>query len=132
MKLLVAAICDHAWEENGALTVCRTFDTVSARAFPFVLPRISIALRLLFRRAEAGQHKITILLSDADGKTLMHSEVQVHMQPPPSNTVSEAAFSFALNGQNVQFPAPGDYVVDIAVDGRVEASIPLYVRQLEG
>ena len=41
----------------------------------------------------------------------------------------EASFSFALNGQNITFQKPGDYVVNILVDSRVEANIPLYVRE---
>lgn len=128
MKLLVAAVCEHAWVENGCLSICRSFDTVNAEKFPYTLTRLSIALRMLIRRSETGEHKIILCLADPDGKKLMNTEFNVNMQLP-EDSVTEASFSFALNGQNIVFPKPGDYVVDVLIDSRVEASIPVYVKQ---
>jgi hypothetical protein len=131
MKVLVAAVADHAWVENGCLTLCRAFDSINVDKFPYVIPRMSVALRLLINRLEAGDHKLNISLTDADGQKLMNSDIKINFQLPQS-LVPEASFSFALNGQNVAFQKPGDYVVNILVDGRVEASIPLYVREAKG
>jgi hypothetical protein len=128
MKILVAAICEHSWIEDGCLSVCRAFDTISAAGFPYSVPRLSVALRLLFRRTEIGEHRVNASLSDADGKKLMNTDLNVTMRLA-EGAVSESSFSFALNGQNVVFSKPGDYVVDIVVDGKVEASIPLYVKE---
>jgi hypothetical protein len=126
MKVLVAAVCEHAWVENGCLSICKTFDSINADKFPYVLPRISVALRLLIRRSEVGEHRLNISLADSDGKKLMNSDLNISFQLPQAS-VPEASFSFALNGQNISFPKPGDYVVDILIDARVEASIPIYV-----
>jgi hypothetical protein len=126
MKILIAAVSEHAWVENGCLSLSRAFDSINADSFPYILARISIALRLLIARSEAGEHKLSISLADSDGKKLMHSDLNINLQPPESS-VPESSFSFALNGQNVAFPKPGDYAVDILIDGRVEASIPIYV-----
>ena len=131
MKVLIAAVADHAWVENNCLSLSRTFDSINADKFPYVLPRMSVALRLLIRRSEVGEHKLNISLADSDGKKLMDSDININFQPP-QGSVSEASFSFALNGQNVTFPNPGDYVVDILIDGRAEASIPIYVREAKG
>ena len=60
MKILVAAIADHAWVENSCLSLFRTIDMVNAQKFPYTLPRISVALRLVFNRSEAGIHKMNI------------------------------------------------------------------------
>jgi hypothetical protein len=128
MKLLVAAVCEHAWVENGCLSMCRAFDTVNAEKFPYTLSRLSIALRILIRRSETGEHKVNLCLADPDGKKLMNTEFNVNMQLPESS-LTESSFSFALNGQNIIFPKQGDYVVDVLVDSRVEASIPVYVKQ---
>ncbi|MFA5117565.1 MAG: hypothetical protein WC695_01800 [Candidatus Omnitrophota bacterium] len=128
MKILVAAICEHSWIEDGCLTVCRAFDTVSAVSFPYSVPRLSVALRLLFRRTETGEHRVNVSLSDADGKKLMNTDLSVTMRLTEGG-VPESAFSFALNGQNVVFSQPGDFVVDIVIDGKVEASVPLYVKK---
>ena len=128
MKVLVAAVADHAWVENGCLSLCRTFDSLTADKFPHTLTRMSVALRLLINRAEAGEHKLNISLVDADGKKLMNSEININFQPP-QGSIPEASFSFALNGQNIVFPNQNDYVVNVLIDGRIEASIPIYVRE---
>lgn len=130
MKVLVAVVAEHAWVENGCLSLCKTFDSINADKFPYVLPRMSVALRLLIRRSEVGEHKLNITLADSDGKKLMSSDLNINFQPP-QGSVPEASFSFALNGQNIAFPKVGDYVVDILIDGRVEASIPIYVREVK-
>ncbi len=131
MKILVAAVCDHCWVENGSLSVFRTFDSVNATIFPFTLSRISVALRLLIGRSEYGAHKIVITLADSDGNKLMNSEININFQPPQAY-LPETAFSFALNGQNIVFAKPGDYGVDILVDGEVKAGVPIYVRENKG
>jgi len=128
MKILIAAVAEHAWVENGCLSLCKTFDSINADKFPYVLPRMSVALRLLIRRSETGEHKLSISLADSDGNKLMNSDININFQPP-QGSVPEASFSFALNGQNVAFSKPGDYAIDILIDGRVEASIPIYVRE---
>jgi len=131
MKVLVAAVADHAWVENGCLSLCRAFDSINADKFPYAMPRMSVALRLLINRLEVGEHKLSISLTDADGQKLMNSDIKINFQFP-QGSVPEASFSFALNGQNITFQKPGDYVVNILVDSRVEANIPLYVRENKG
>jgi len=128
MKVLVAVVAEHAWVENGCLSLARAFDSIGSDKFPHVLPRMSVALRVLISRAEAGEHKLNISLVDSDGKKLMNSDININFQPP-EGSVPEASFSFALNGQNVTFPTAGDYVVNILIDGRIEAGIPIYVRE---
>lgn len=128
MKVLVAVVAEHAWVENNCLSLCRAFDSITADKFPYVLPRMSVALRLLIRRSEAGMHKLNVLLADSDGKKILSGDLNINFQPP-QGSVTEASFSFVLNGQNVAFPKGGDYVVDIIIDGRAEASIPIYIRE---
>lgn len=130
MKIAVAAVADHAWVEGGCLSICRTIDTIYGKKFPHVHPRLSIALRVLVDRPEIGRHKIKITLANADGKKIMSSDAEVNIQPPPGG-VRVSSFALALNGQGLRFPAPGEYSVDFAIDGRLEASLPLYVRRTQ-
>jgi hypothetical protein len=127
MKVIIAAIADHAWVEGGCLTVCRTFDTINAAQFPFQMPRLSMALRLLVGMSEAGEHQLSISLVDSDGKKLMNTDVTFKVQPT-SASPTETSYSFALNGQNIMFPEEGDYQVNMKIDGTIEASVPLYVK----
>lgn len=131
MRVVIAAIADHAWVENGCLSVFRTFDSINAGSFPFNLSRISVALRLLIGTAECGGHKLEIILADPEKRKLMNSLVNINFRSP-KDSLPEAAFSFALNGQNIIFPNAGDYTVEILIDGKVESSIPLYVRENKG
>jgi len=131
MKIVVAAVADHAWVENGCLSISRTFDTIRAPAFPFTVSRLSVGLRLLIRRSEAGRHALNVSMVDPDGKKMMNSDINIDFNPP-EGALPESSFSFALNGQNFIFPQPGDYAIDIIIDGRVEASIPIYARQTPG
>jgi hypothetical protein len=128
MKVIIAAVCDHAWVENGCLSLFRAFDNVNAAGFPFTLSRMSVALRILIPRSESGMHKKGIILFDSDGKKLMNSDIDINFQPPQGD-IPEAAFSFALNGQNIVFAKPGGYSVEVLVDGKPEAGVPFYVRQ---
>ena len=128
MKVLIAAVSDHAWVESGCLTICRAFDTITAVKFPYSAPRLSIGLRILIRRSEVGEHKLKVSLADSDGKKLLNADIDMNVQMP-AESLPESSFSFAMNGQNVTFQKPGDYVVDIIVDGRVESSIPIYIRE---
>ena len=128
MRVIIASVCDHAWVENGCLSLCRAFDTIMAAKFPHNLARLSIALRLLIRRSETGEHKLKVSLADSDGKKLLGFDLNITAQNPPES-LTETSFSLALNAQNITFPQAGDYVVDILIDARVEASIPIYVRE---
>ena len=131
MKVIIAAIADHAWVENGCLSLCRAFDSINADKFPYVIPRMSVALRLLVGKSEIGEHKLVVSMTDREGGKLMHGEINMNFQSPPA-FVPEASFSFALNGQNIVFAKPGDYAVNVLVGGKAEAAIPLYVRQVRG
>jgi len=47
--------------------------------------------------------------------------------PPEVNFVAR---NFVINIQQLKFDKPGQYAIDIAIDGRQEASIPLHVKQM--
>ena len=126
MKVIVAAVADHAWVENGCLSIIRAFDTISADHFPYVLPRISIALRLLVGRSEVGAHKLDVSLVDSEGNKLMYTDVNINAQFS-QESVLESSVSFAFNGQNILFSKKGDYQVNVRIDGEISDSIPLYV-----
>ncbi|MBP9855604.1 MAG: hypothetical protein KBD53_12115 [Candidatus Omnitrophica bacterium] len=130
MKLIIAAVADHAWVENGCLTICRTFDTINAPEFPYKIPRISIGVRILVGRSEYGAHALTILLRDAEGNKLINAKTDINVLPPP-NDLPETSFSIAVNGQNIEFKHTGDYQVVILTDDVEMANIPIYVRTMK-
>jgi hypothetical protein len=130
MRVSVACVCEHAWVENGCLSIAKAFDTINSGKFPYTLPRLSIALRLLISMSESGEHKLNISMVDTDGKKLMNADLGFNAQPS-KEPVAETSFSFALNGQNIIFPHAGDYGVNLSVNGKLESSIPIYARQIK-
>ena len=77
---------------------------------------------------EKGNHRIRMTFADADGKLVMpaiDSSIGVRFGPEDTSTTA----NLVLNIQQIKLERFGEYTIDIAVDGRQEGSIPLYVRK---
>lgn len=130
MNVQIAVLCDAATDYGGKLNLLGTFDTIVTHKLPAVHPQCSVALRMAFSRVEEGPHKVKMNFVDEDGRFVMPSidiPVDVGMTPDASFVVR----NFVINMQQLKFEKPGQYAIDIAVDGRQEASIPLQVRQVQ-
>jgi hypothetical protein len=127
MNIQMAVLCDAAADYSGKLNVLGTFDTIVTNHLPAVHPQCSIALRITFNKIEEGAHKVKVNFVDEDGKFVMPSiEMPVEISMP-----AEANFlvrNFVINIQQLKFDNPGQYSIDIAIDGRQETSIPLHVQ----
>lgn len=129
MKLEVLTLCDAATDDRGKLNILGAFDTLWIRQVPAVHPQCAIALRFRFTRLEEGEHAIKIVVMDADGKPVMpplNGKLPVRM-PPDTNTV---AVNLILMIHGLKISGYGEYAVDVAVDGRQEASLPFFARQM--
>ena len=129
MDIQVAVLCDAATDYKGKLNLLGTFNSVHARELPANYPQCSIVLRVVFKRVEEGSHKLRINFVDEDGKFVMPSiELPFEVSVPEND--SFAYRNFILNIQRLKFEKFGQHAVDIAIDGRQEASIPLEVKQI--
>jgi hypothetical protein len=129
MKIEVFTLCDAAVDYGGKLSLLGAFDGIFARETPVVHPQCAIALRLRVPRAEEGKHNITINFIDADGHLVMpsvHGGFEVRM-PPQRDSV---AVNLVLNVHQLKFERFDDYAIDLTIDGRLEASLPLVVVHL--
>ncbi len=129
MKLEILTLCDAATDDRGKLNILGAFDTLWMRQIPAVHPQCAIALRFRFTRLEEGEHAIKIVIMDADGKPVMppmNGKLPVRM-PPDTNT---AAVNLILLIHGLKIAGYGEYAVDVAMDGRQEASLPFFVRQM--
>jgi len=126
----MAVLCDAAADYGGKLNVLGTFDTIVTNHLPAVHPQCSIALRITFNKIEEGAHKVKVNFVDEDGKFVMPSiEMPVEITMPAE--VNFLVRNFVINIQQLKFDNPGQYSIDIAIDGRQETSIPLSVRHQE-
>ena len=127
MNIQIAALCDAATDYGGKLNILGTFDTIITNHLPAFHPQCSIALRIVFSRIEDGAHKVKMNFVDEDGKFVMPSidmPVDVHV-PPEANFLVR---NFIINIQQLKFDKPGQYSIDIAINGRQETNIPLMVQ----
>jgi hypothetical protein len=121
-------ICDAATDSQGKLNLLGAFDTVFAAQVPALHRACSVCLRMRFSRIEEGDHKIRISFIDVDGNTVippMEGAVSVSF----SESQTSRAINLILNINGLKLPHFGEYRVDLAVDGRHESSLPLFLRE---
>jgi hypothetical protein len=132
MHIQIAVVCDAATDTYGKLSLLGAFDSIQTQLLPAIHPQCSIALRITFSKVEDGAHKLRLTFVDEDGKSIMQSAsfpdmpFQVRV-PDDSHFVT---INFIVGIQQLRFDKAGLYSIDVAIDGRQEAGIPLVVRLL--
>ncbi len=130
MTIQIAVLCDAAADYNGKLNLLGTFDTIYSGQFPAVHPHCAIALRISFTKMEEGRHQFKLNFVNEDGQSIMPPiDMPVDITIPGDSTFLSR--NFVVNIQGLKIEQPGLYSVDLAVDGRHEASIPLAVKKME-
>ena len=128
MKVEIFTLCDAATvDAGGKLNVLGSFDRLHANETPVTHPLCALAIKMCFERLEEGQKRIRISFIDSDGKAVMptlDAATQVAF-PPDEHSVTAC---LVLQLQQMKLPNFGEYSIDLGVDGRQEASIPLFVR----
>ena len=128
MQIEIFTLCDAATSDNGKLNILGCFDTIWVRQFPIVYPHCAVAVKMRFQTIEKGDHSLTVRFINEDGQNIL----------PPANgsfTVSMpetqrcASTDVVLNIQSLNLIKPGEYALELAVDGRSELSLPLFVRE---
>jgi hypothetical protein len=132
MEAITAVLCDFAADYQGKLCVIGAFDTILVRTFPAAHPQCTVALRLLLREEDRGEHRIQVLFADADGRPLIPTEnspdvtFNLPALPPESYFLSQ---NFVFHFQGLPLPQPGLFEVRIVVDGHRLSTLPLQIVQ---
>ncbi len=129
MKVEIFTLCDAATADaGGKLNILGSFDRIHAPSTPVTHPLCSLAVKLRFEQVEQGMKRVGISFIDSDGAAVMQTmEASSQVTFPPGETTMTACF--VLQIQQLKLPKFGEYSIDLAVDGRHESSIPLFVRQ---
>ena len=130
MKVEIFTLCDAATDSGGKLNILGSFDHLWARHTPVTHPLCAVAIKLRFARIEEGNHRLKVTVGDIDGKLVLPSvdaAVAVRFASEEPTTVANVI----LNLQQLKLGGFGEYTIDLAIDGRQEGSIPLYVNQLK-
>ncbi len=129
MNIEVFSLCDAATVDvAGKLSVLGAFDTIWMANMPAVYPQCSIALRIRFQNMERGEHRVSVNFVDLDGKHLIPTaDGKININFPDDQRSGSA--NLVLNLQMLKLDNYGEYSIDLAVDGRNEASLPLFIRE---
>jgi len=127
MNIQVAVLCDAATDDNGKLNLLGAFDTIYARELPAVHPQCSVALRVTFTSGDEGKRHLKVTLVNADGRPVMPN-LDIPVEVVLAEDMHFCTRNFILNIQQLKFEEPGPFSVDISLDGRSQASIPLLVK----
>lgn len=129
MNIQVAVLCDAATDDNGKLNLLGAFDTIYAREMPAIHPQCAVALRVTFMAGDEGKRLLKVNFVDADGQSIMPSlDIPVEITLP--DEMHFCTRNFILNIQQLKFDEPGLYAVDVSLDDRSQASIPLLVKHV--
>ena len=127
MNIQVAVLCDAATDDNGKLNLLGAFDTIYTQQLPAVHPQCSIALRVTFSHEDEGSHQFRLNFVDADGGSIMPGiDIPVQVVIPGDSHFGTR--NFIVNIQQLKFQSPGLYSIDLSMDERTQASIPLLVK----
>ncbi len=129
MKTELFVMCDAATDSGGKLNILGVFDTIGSAKLPVVQPRCAVVLKIRFERIERGEHRLKLNIVDQDGKLVIPSlDGPLNISFPDSSPSATA--QLILDLQNLKFERFGEFAIDLAVDTRQEASIPLFVRNI--
>jgi hypothetical protein len=129
MKVEIFTLCDAATTDAaGKLNILGSFDRLNAKEAPVTHAQCALAIKLRFERLEEGQKRIRIAFVDSDGASVMPT-VETTTQVQFQGADSSATASIVLNIQQLKLPKFGEYSIDLAVDDRHEASVPLLVSK---
>jgi hypothetical protein len=130
MKVEIITLCDFAQAEpTGKMNILGSFDRILAKEAPINRAVFAVAARIRFEAHEEGLKTFSLSFIDSDGQRVMPLlRAQVHLKVQPSE--STATLNYVMVIPQIKFARFGDYQIDLAVDEKVEATIPLYVRQM--
>jgi hypothetical protein len=130
MNIQIAVLCDAATEDRGKLNLLGAFDGICTPTLPPIHPQCSIALRVTFNTGEEGQHQLGVSFVDADGRSIMPTLPPIPVEVAIPDDVHFCTRNFIFNIQQLKFPNPGLYSIDIALDGKLQGNIPLLVKHI--
>ena len=130
MEVQIASLCDAAADYNGKLSLLGAFDTVLVQKLPAVHPHCAVALRIVFRDTDEGDHTLQLAMIDEDGKNLL-PKIEAQIKIKLADNMFFSSNNLIFNLQGLQFPNTGQYSIDIRLDTKIIARIPLQVLQLQ-
>lgn len=129
MNIEAFILCDAATDQQGKLNVLGAFDSIFAKQTPAKHPACGVAARIRFEKIEEGNHPIRIDIIDQDGKSI-GPKLDGNILVQVGDDVASSVINLILNIQGLELKNFGQYRIDLAIDGKIEASLPLRVNKI--
>ena len=127
MYISFALFADAAnLSQEGKLNILGVFDAVQVGELPTVHPRTTLVLRLKAEPEDVGAHRLGLRWVSPEGEELWSTEGEVNIGATPDAT-GEVDFPL-IAALDLPLDEPGEYAMEIALDGEAAAEIPLHVR----
>ncbi len=126
MNTEIFTLCASANTANGSLNIQGVFDVFRTEQVPMRSPPFAIVVNIRFRKSEQGNKTLKFSFMDADGKAAL-DPLEQNLTFQAANDVSTASKYHLLIIQTVRFHRFGEYSLDLAIDGKLIGSIPLYI-----
>lgn len=128
MEIEIATLAEYAVvAQDNKMSIMGIFDVVGAPRFPVIHPKFFVCVRIGCRPIEQGtNHVLNLIIQDPDGRPLgprLNAAFTVNPSPYPAAPKISVQMVFGFAG--VQFPKPGVYSVELAIDELHRASIPI-------
>lgn len=130
MDVAFALLADAAnISREGKLNILGAFDRIYGSKFPLTWPRMVLVTRFEASAAEYGSEKsLEIVTLDADGKRLGSASGKMKIGTGQSGRQIKINHVLPMG---MTFPTPGQYSIEILVNGEPKAAVPLEVVQRE-
>ena len=126
MQLEIFSLCDSAVDYGGKLCILGAFDRVKSKQAPTIVQHCAVVARLRFHRIEEGTHKVRVTFGDEDGRTVL-PQVEADLTVGFAEHARSSTFNLVMGINGLKLEHPGEYTVDLAVDGIHQGSLPLYL-----
>ena len=127
MQIKLFSICEGAFNNAGRLTIVNTYDMIGSKVFPLKMP-IGVAMTLTFDSRDEGKRHLELRITNTTTQ-LPIAKMESEFVVPKDD--KGGFLNFVSNVQGFVFPAPGDYIFELSVDGEVIGSVSMLVKKDE-
>jgi hypothetical protein len=122
-RLQFSLLCLGVEEEKGPPSFLHVFQVLPSERFPFQFPAGSGFFVVTGWTRGEGEHTQTTRILAGDGTALVDSGEH------PFELAENGSFMLVQFLDGVQFPEPGDYSVEISLDGETALDYPLVLQE---
>lgn len=136
MKAEWMVVCDYAVSDAASkMTLVGTFDRINVPQVPFNTPQMGIGIKLRFEDSDkpATDHPVEVRIKNPVGGMLGKVDANLHLAGVgPGEPMEMGTAQLALMIGSPAFTHFGKYTVELWVDKRLAATVPIFVVKTHG